>query len=158
MTTRTALPTKLTVPTAAASKADEIQFLIDLHEAMPADTYLGGLFSAGFVGWANAHIQDDVCPDAIGLINSLRDSQASDRASLIVDGENIKSLRNALDAVQQERNREADEYERRIDSLRNDYDQACGRAMNAEYELEQARKQIAALKIELFNREHPELA
>lgn len=144
--------------TANATKEEETEFLRQFAATIPAGSYLESLFSGDLIDWAALQIHNDVAPDAHGTIVALNNDLASYRASLHADQENLKSLRGLVDAVQQERSREVDEYERRIDSLRGDCNEAYRRAQDAEYELEQARKQIAALKIELFNREHPELA
>lgn len=161
-----ALPTTLN---AGATKIEEIEFLNEIASGVQHGTYLSTLFTEEFVAWATKSIREDGWLDIMADMQAIRGNAAENdrrctesaqfaQAEINRLNENIKSLQSIAEYVQAKRECDVDCYEGQIEDLRTDCNDAYTRLQNTEYELEQARKQIAALKIELFNREHPELA
>jgi hypothetical protein len=160
MTTKTTTTT-LAPLAANASKAEEISWLQSMATSLPADSYLLDLLSESMVCWAANQIKDDIAPDAWSLIRSLREEQALATQQHLTDQARINTLQGCLDATSRDLEYvalDAQEQRRAYQESRSQYWNLVSEMDGQRLELEQAQTTIQALKVKLFDLEHPELA
>lgn len=160
MTTKT-LP-KLTE---SATKADEIAFVEAVAAGLPSNSYLASLFSETFVAWIAKQIREDVCPDVIDLVRSLKESERLAVQTATDQEITIKNQQTMIETLQRDRERIKTNADQRIaaeaqrgDDILAELGRARDRATDLYDELTAARAQIAALKVKIFDMQNPALA
>lgn len=145
-----------------SSKDEEIEVLRTLVEVVPQGTYLAGLLSAELLNWFESNTRNDFPSDVMEHISfSEKNAQIleernremgkeRDDLQAVVETKRkmIETLQGQLTNTISSLNREREEWGKYYSDLRSEM-------QNAEAEIEALRDKVTALKVLVFDLEHP---